>query len=87
MTEKVDLPKLMSETLESLLESMAKLYYNEDYCKKFLDVFKDLPPSPPPKPNAWDDSTPFEECNWFVYWGDNYEEHVDGFKTKKKAIL
>lgn len=87
MTEKDDLPKLMSKTLESWSESMAKLFYSEDYCKKFLDVFKDLPPSPPPKPNEWDDDTPFEECNWFVHYCDEYEESVCGFKTKKKALL
>lgn len=85
MSEEKDLPEIMAETMNAWSENVEALFY--DRGKEVLDYLKTLPPSPPREPDPWEDDTPFDECNWFVYWGDEYEEHVDGFKTKKKALL
>ena len=86
MTEN-KLTELLSGTLESWSKNVESYFYNNNAMKRIYEEFKDLPPSPPKEPEPWEDNTPNEQCNWFVWYGDCDESHVMAFKTKKKALL
>ena len=87
MTKK--LKKILAQTLNSWSDEVSNSFIENKGMMEFLEKFKNCPPSPPRKPDPWEDNTPFEKCNWFVVTQEDcgYSCHIDGFKTRKKAEL
>ena len=83
-----NLQKIIKQTLNAWCDEVPKQIMEN---KEMMEMLNRLEKTQhePPKKEAWEDDTDFEDCKWFVVWGGYYDGEcsIDGFGTRKKAEL